>query len=156
METNQDEVRRALLVAERAAAAPYIDYPPSPAWFAPVTGLWFAALVGVFTWWRESVAVFVVGLGLLLALEAGYLTWMRQRHGALPMPGTGTPPAEIGRVWRGYFAGCGVVLALVALVWWQVGVLPAAATTFVLVTSGLVWYERAYVAAAGVVRERLA
>ena len=156
METNQEEVRRALLVAERAAAAPYIDYPASPAWFAPVSGLWFAALVGVFTWWRESVAVFVVALALLIALEAGFFAWMRQRHGALPMPGTGTPPVEIGRIWRGYFAGCGVVITAVALVWWQFGVLPAAATTFVLVASGLTWYERAYISSAGAVRERLA
>ena len=156
METNRDEIRSALLAAERAAAAPYIDYPASPAWYAPVTGLWFAAFVGAFTWWRGSTALFVSFLVVLIALEAGFLAWMQKRHGALPMPGTGTPPAEIGRVWRGYYAGCVLVLGLVALVWWQFGVPPAALTTFVLVASALTWYERAYAKAAGSVRERLA
>ena len=156
METNQNEVRNALLAAERAAAAPYIDYPVLPAWYALATGLWFAGFVGVFAWWRESTALFVSLMAVLVAVEAVFLAWMQKRHGALPMPGTGTPPAEIGRVWRGYFAGCVVVLALVALVWWQFGVLAAAVTTFVLVSAGTAWYERAYAWAAGCVRERLA
>jgi hypothetical protein len=34
-----------LAEAERAAAAPYVDYPPSPRWFAPAAGLWAAGLV---------------------------------------------------------------------------------------------------------------
>lgn len=156
METNQDEVRFALLEAERAAAAPYIDYPVLPKWYAPATGLWFAGFVGVFAWWRESTAMFVSLLAVLVAVEALFLVWMQKRHGALPMPGTGNPPAEIGRIWRRYYAGCVVVLALVALVGWTFGVLPAAAITFALVDAGTAWYERAYAKAAGSVRERLA
>jgi hypothetical protein len=34
METNRDDIGSELLAAERAAAAPYIDYPASPVWFA--------------------------------------------------------------------------------------------------------------------------
>ncbi|HYO19771.1 MAG TPA: hypothetical protein VES02_14025 [Dermatophilaceae bacterium] len=156
METNRDEIRSELLAAERAAAAPYIDYPASPAWFAPVTALWFAALVGALMWLGVNNALFAASIAVLVALEAGYLTWMRRRHGALPMPGTGTPPPEIGRVWRGYFAGCVVILGLVVLAWWQIGLPAAALTVFVLVAGGLTWYERAYVKAARTVRERLA
>ena len=156
METNRDEARSALLAAERAAAAPYIDYPASPGWTAPVTALWVAAMVGAFTLWPERTALFVIYLGVLMALEAGCIAWLQRRHGALPIPGTGTPPTEIGRVWRGYFIGCAVVLAVVTVVWWLVGIPAAALTAFVLVAAGLAWYERAYTGAARSVRERLA
>lgn len=40
--------------------------------------------------------------------------------------------------------------------WWFVGVPVAAAVAFVLVTAGLVVYERKYAVAAGRVRDRLA
>ncbi|MEV0720140.1 hypothetical protein [Asanoa sp. NPDC050611] len=144
-----------LAAAERGAAAPYVTYPPTPWWYAVSVGAWVAALVGTFTWWRESVGLFVGSLAALIALELLFLVWMRRRHGALPMPGTGTPPPEIARVWRAYFAALPLVALAVWLVWWLVGVPAAAGTSFVLVTVGLTVYERRYAAAAAATRARL-
>ncbi len=156
MESNREDARQALLAASRAEAAPYIHYPATPVWFAPATGLWSAAMVGVWAWLPDSKALLFASLAILLALEAAAITWLQRSHGALPMPGTGTPPAEIGRVWRGYFCGCAAVLVVVALAWIVVGILAAAITAFVLVTAGLYWYDSAYNTAAKSVRARLA
>ncbi|MER7006214.1 hypothetical protein ABT297_24655 [Dactylosporangium sp. NPDC000555] len=154
MESGQ--VREQLLLVERAAAAPYVQYPPTPWWYAPIVGAWTAAFIAGFAWWRENGAIFTAWLGILLAAEALFLIWMRRRHGALPMPGHGKPPAEIAAVWRGYFVGVAAIAVLVALAWWFGGVPVAAAAAFALVTAGLVIYERKYAIAAGKVRDRLA
>lgn len=143
-------------MVERAEAAPYVDYPPTPWWYFPSVGLWAAALIAAFAWWRENTVLFIGTIVVLVALEGAFIAWMSRRHGALPMPGRGTPPAEIAVVWRGYFAGVAVVVAVVGLVWWLAGPPVAAPVTFVLVTAGLVLYERRYAVAAAKVRERLA
>ena len=143
-------------MVERAEAAPYINYPPTPWWYFPAVGLWAAAMIGAFTWWRVNVGLFVGVLAALLILAVVFLSWMQRRHGALPMPGRGTPPAEIASVWRGYFLSLPVIVLAVALVWWQGGVPVAAAVAFVLVTAGLAFYERRYALAAARVRQRLA
>ncbi|MEV6969886.1 hypothetical protein AB0M47_32705 [Hamadaea sp. NPDC051192] len=149
------DVAAQLQAVERGEAAPYISYPPTPRWYAPVIGAWAAAFIGVFTWWRENTALFTSFLVLLIVLEGVFLRWMQQRHGALPMPGRGRPPAEIAVVWRGYFAGVLVVAALVGLVWWLAGLGFAAAAAFVLVTAGLAFYEAKYAVAAERVKARL-
>ncbi|WP_238006927.1 hypothetical protein KZZ52_44505 [Dactylosporangium sp. AC04546] len=150
------EARDQLLLVERAAAAPYVQYPPSPWWYAPAVGAWTAALIGAFVWWRENGVLFTASLGMLVSAEVLFLIWMRRRHGAMPMPGHGKPPAEIAAVWRGYFAGVGAIAVLVTLAWWLGGVPVAAAVAFVLVTAGIAIYERKYAIAAGKVRDRLA
>lgn len=156
-----DEYRARLAVelheAERAAAAPYVSYPPTPWWYSPVIGAWFAAMLAVLAQWSRG-SSFVVGLALigLSGLEVGFIRWMMKRHGAMPWPGKGTPPPEIKRLWNRYFLGGLAVVALVAAVWWQFGVWFAAGAAFVLVTGGLYWYERAYLVAAAEVRTRLA
>lgn len=152
----ESDARQQMAMVERAEAAPYIDYPPTPWWYFPSVGLWVAALIGVFAWWRENTVLFIGTIVVLVALEGAFIAWMSRRHGALPMPGHGTPPAEIAIVWRGYFAGVAVVVAVMGLVWWLAGPLVAAPVAFVLVTSGLVLYERRYAVAAAKVRERLA
>ena len=48
METTPDPYQQ-LAEAERAAAAPYVDYPPTPAWYAPAVGAWSAAVVAALT-----------------------------------------------------------------------------------------------------------
>ncbi|WP_155371445.1 hypothetical protein [Catellatospora vulcania] len=144
-----------LKAAERGAAAPYVDYPPTPWWYAPSVGAWVAAMIGAFTWWRENTGAFVGSLALLLAVEALFIVWMRRRHGALPMPGKGTPPAEIAGVWRGYAIALPVIALLVAAAWWLGGVPAAAVAAFVLVTAGLAVYERRYALAAAETRARL-
>ncbi|MFG2043706.1 hypothetical protein [Dactylosporangium sp. NPDC048998] len=150
------EARDQLLLVERAAAAPYVQYPPTPWWYAPAVGAWTAAFIGDFAWWRVNGALFAASLGILVSAEALFLIWMRRRHGALPMPGHGKPPVEIAAVWRGYFVGVVIIAILVALAWWFGGVPVAAAVDFVLVTAGVAIYERKYAIAAGNVRDRLA
>ncbi|MEV0128754.1 hypothetical protein AB0H83_09845 [Dactylosporangium sp. NPDC050688] len=150
-----DEARQQLAIVRRAEAAPYIDYPPTPWWYSPAVGAWAAGMVGAFTWWRSDAAVFVGLLAALIAVELVFVAWMRRRHGALPMPGRGTPPREIAAAWRGYAAGLPVVALAVALTWWLAGAPVAAGVTFVLVTAGLAAYERRYAAAAAKVRSRL-
>ena len=144
-----------LKAAERGAAAPYVTYPPTPWWYAPSIGAWAAAMIGTFTWWRENAGLFVGSFVALISVEIMFVVWMRRRHGALPMPGRGTPPVEIVGVWRGYLAALPVVVLLVGLVWWLVGVPVAAGAAFVLVTVGLAVYERRYAVAAAKTRARL-
>ncbi|MGD9987026.1 hypothetical protein [Pseudonocardia sp.] len=140
---------------ERAEAAPFVIHPATPWWHFPLMGLWAAAMVGAFTWWRENALLFVAAMIALVAIEAGYLTWLSRSHGALPMPGRATPPTELVPVWRGYFLGVAVVVAAVGLLWWLLGVAAAALTTFVLVTGGLAEYDRRYERAAARTRARL-
>ncbi|GIF97556.1 hypothetical protein [Catellatospora citrea] len=149
------EVAEQLKAAERGAAAPYVDYPPTPWWYAPSVGAWVAAMIGTFTWWRENAGLFVGSLVALIAVEILFITWMRRRHGALPMPGKGTPPVEIAGVWRGYAAALPVIALLVAAAWLLGGVPAAALAGFVLVTAGLAVYERRYAVAAAKTRARL-
>jgi hypothetical protein len=152
MESDAEEQLR---IIERADAAPYISYPKTPWWYPPVAGLWVAALIGTFTWWRESGLLFVGSLAVLLGLEVVFLTWMQRRHGAMPFPGRGRPPREIGRIWVRYFQAVPVLVIAIGLAWWLAGVLAGAVTAFVLVTAGIWYYERRYAIAAAKVRERL-
>ena len=144
-----------LRAVERAAAAPYVYFPPTPWWYFPAVGAWAAALVGAFSWWRVNGVLFVASLVLLIALEGLFVRWLRRRHGALPMPGHGRPPEEIASVWRGYAAGFAVVIGAIALAWWRGGIAVGAVVAFVTVTTGLAVYERRYAEAAARARERL-
>jgi len=144
-----------LRVAERGEAAPYVSFPPTPRWVFPAAGAWAAALVGAFALWRANAALFAGALVLLVALEVLFIAWQKRRHGALPVPGYGRPPAEIASVWRGYVAGLVVVIGAVAVAWWLGGIAAGAAVAFVTVTAGLALYERRYAGAAARVRQRL-
>ncbi|WP_327637411.1 hypothetical protein OHB24_03185 [Kribbella sp. NBC_00482] len=151
----EGDAEEQLRIIERAEAAPYVSYPKTPWWYPPVVGLWAAALIGAFASWRDSSALFFTALAVLIGLEVAFLTWMQRRHGAMPFPGRGRPPREIGRLWNRYFVAVGVVVVIVALAWWLAGVLAAAPTAFVLATAGLWYYERRYAVIAAQVRERL-
>ncbi|SCF25313.1 hypothetical protein [Micromonospora mirobrigensis] len=147
--------REQLKVAERGAAAPYLDFPPTPWWYAPSIGAWIAAMIGTFIWWRENAVLFTGSLVILVTAEILFIHRMQRRHGALPRPGKGTPPDEIAGVWRRYLASLPVLVLVVGVVWWLVGVPAAAVTAFVLVTVGLTAYERRYAVAAAEARARL-
>ncbi|GAB2883064.1 hypothetical protein [Nocardioides pacificus] len=151
MESEQD-IAAQLRDVERAAAAPYVVYPPTPRWYPPAAGTWAAALVGVIAWGRDS-AWFAVGMVTLLVAELAFLRWYSRRHGALPS--LRQPPPEFRSAFRRYAVGVAVVLALVALAWTLLGPWAAVATTWVAVTVGLAAYERLYAQAARRVRERL-
>jgi hypothetical protein len=144
-----------LRVIAQGEAAPYISYPPTPWWYSPAVGAWAAAFVGAFAWWRANSPLFIGALVVLIALEGLFIGWLRRRHGALPWPGYGRPPAEIAAVWRGYAVGLAVVAAAVAVSWWLGGVPAGAVVAFVTVTTGLALYERRYAQAAARVRDRL-
>jgi len=144
-----------LRIIEQGEAAPYVHYPRTPWWYFPAVGAWAAALVGAFSWWRVNGFLFVGSLLLLIALEVLFIAWLKRRHGALPVPGYGRPPAEIASVWRGYVAGLTVVIGAVAAAWWLGGVAAGSVVAFATVTAGLALYERRYAVAAARVRERL-
>lgn len=148
---NTKALRERVREADRAAAAPYVDYPASPGWYAPLFGLWAAAFVLVVGLvdnpaWRSG------GL-LVLALACGVIIgWQRRRRGTWPR---GKPPAEIRRVTVGFVIGAAVVIGIGALLLWLTPTAVAAPVSFVVVTAGVWWYDRAYARAADRTRARL-
>lgn len=140
---------------ERGEAAPYIAQPRSPWWVSVVFGVWFAAYVAAFSLWNMSTIAFVVVMLALSAVIGGFFGWYSRRYGVLPSIGRGTPPPEIRREHLFYAAGVLVIAALVVLTWWRLGLMVAAAAAFILVTAGMLLYERRYDRAARAVRERL-
>jgi hypothetical protein len=147
------EARSALAVAERAGAAPYIDYPPTPKWYPAAVGAWLAAMVLTGHGASENVAVFAPVLVVLLALEAAFFTWYRRRWRTWPaMKGA---PKEITAAYRRYYAGCAVAFAVGVAVYVLVSPYAAAALAFVVTTVGLTLYERHYEQAAEATRRRL-
>jgi hypothetical protein len=150
MESNQD-LAHVLRGADRAAAAPYIDYPPTPAWYPPATGVWAACFCLAMAIPDDSPLRGVVLLALV-AVEVGFLVWYRRRRGVFPR---GRAPQEIRRVMAAFIVGAAVVVALGALAVWLAGPWVAAILALVVVTPAVAWYERAYEAAAARARVRL-
>jgi hypothetical protein len=152
MESDQREELRRL---ERAEAAPYVAYPPTPRWYVPATGLWAAAYCANMAWMRAggpewAILPIVV---VLVALAGLFLGWYRRYHGAFPSL-SGPKPPEIRRAYAAYLLGAAAVAGvLVTLIWVVPPVAPAAA--LVLVSGGVWLYERAYGKTAARVRERL-
>ena len=149
-----DDPRAALATVERAAAAPYIDYPPTPKWYPFAVGAWAALLVLCLAGASERPVVFLPLLLVLIAAEVAFFTWYRRYRGT--MPTMRQAPREINTAFRRYFAGAVLVLAACVGAYIAFGPLVCAALAFVLVTLGLSVYERHYAAAAAATRERLA
>jgi hypothetical protein len=145
------EARR---IAERAEAAPYVDYPPTPGWYAPAGGAWAAAYVALLGLREAHGAWLVVGLVLLVAMLGAFLSWYQRYHGAFPS--MRRAPREFRRAFVAYGIGLVVVVVAIAGAWLLIGHAAAAVTAFVVVALGLALYERAYAAAARRTRERLA
>lgn len=147
------EIREQLRLAERAEAAPYVDYPSTPWWYYPLTASWAAAFVAVFA---LDGPAFAIGVVTLVVAELAFLAWLHRWHGALPSPGQpGTPP-EVAAAYRRYFLGLAGVVLVVALTAWLVAVPVGAVLAFVLVGGGLLAYEHDYARAADEVKARLA
>ncbi|NPC97455.1 hypothetical protein [Nocardioides sp. zg-DK7169] len=148
------ELVRAQRAAERAEAAPYTDYPPTPWWYPPAMGVWVTAYVLLLTL-REGHGVWlIVGMVGLAALVGLFLSWYSRHHGA--MPNLRRAPREFRPAFACY---AGVLVGIVgstALAWRLVGPVLAAPVAFVTTVAGIVVYERAYAAAARRTRERLA
>lgn len=149
---SSEELRERIRVAERAAAAPYVDYPPTPWWYSPGFGAWAAALLvllglpGDRHGWRAA------GIAGLVLVEVVFIAWYRRYRGTWP---SGKAPDEIRRVMVGFVIGTVVVLGAGVLLVWLTPVAVAAVAGFVMVTAGIAWYERAYARAAARTRERL-
>ena len=145
-----DEIRAALDEADRAEAAPWVDYPPTPAWYPVGSGFWAAALVLVIG--ELDGPVFAFCMAGLIAIELGFLAWYRRYRGAMP---TGAAPREFrAAIVRFATASCvaaGTVLVLSLAVSPWLGA-PLALVAF---TGIFAWYERAYADAARRTRERL-
>jgi hypothetical protein len=147
------EARSALAVAERAGAAPYIDYPPTPKWYAPAVGAWLAAMVLTCHGASDRPAIFIPLLLVLVAFEGAFFRWYRRRWRTWPaMKGA---PKEIGAAYRRYYACVAVVFAAGVAVYALVSPYTAAALAFVVTTVGLTLYERDYERAAAATRRRL-
>lgn len=145
-----DEVRAALHEADRAEAAPWVDYPPTPAWYPVASGSWAAALVLVVG--ELDGVVFAFFMAGLVAIELGFLAWYRRYRGTMP---SGPAPQEF-RTIIVVFATASVVTAGAVLVL-SLAVSPwlGAPLALVAFTSLFAWYERAYADAARRARERL-
>jgi O-antigen/teichoic acid export membrane protein len=146
------ELRERLRVAERAAAAPYVDYPPTPRWYPPAAGLWSVALVLVVGLPTHSDVWRPVGLCLLVAVNLVFVRWYRRYRGTAPR---GRAPREIRRVMAAFVVGAVVIVAGAALLVWLASAVVAAVVAFVVVTGAIAWYERVYARAADRTRERL-
>ncbi len=156
-----DEIRETLREAERAAAAPWVDYPRDPAWHAlalsvagPMFVLIGAQLFGALAGRATVIALPSVVLSLLVVLV---VTDQRRRRGTWP---TGAMPTELRALLPGYIAGA-IVLAVVfagagALAPAPVPLVLALVLAYGVTFAGVRWYLRAYDRAAARVRERLA
>lgn len=142
-----------LAEAERAAAAPYVDYPPTPWWFFPGAGLWVGAMVLAIANMPERPALSVVAVLVLVMVEIGFFTWYRKRRGTSPT--LRDAPVEVSRAMRRYWIGLSVVIIIGVLVAWLASVVAAAAVLAIAVTIGLVLYERDYGRQAAATRQRL-
>ncbi len=138
---------------ERAAATPFLDHPPAPAWYCPAAGAWSAALVLALAGLAGRPALAVPAVLVLVALEFAFLGWFRRRWGTWPR--LRAAPPEIARAMRGYAVGAVAVIGAVVAAAVLVHPAAGAGVALVGVTTGLWVYERAYARAADAVRRRL-
>lgn len=143
----RDPVRRQLDEVRRGEVAPWVAYPPTPAWLAPAMGLGAAALalaVGLLDGAPRALAqlVLLAGAGLLLV-------WDRRRRGTSP---TGLPPRELTATILRMGTGAVAVAALSWLAGEQVSVWLAAAVAAAGVVVVVARYDREYAAVAARLR----
>ena len=153
MEIDREAAQHLLADAERAAAAPYVDYPPTPRWYPVAAGLWAAGLTLTVTaaWGRPL--IFVPAIAVLLVVEALFLVWYRRYRRT--MPDLRAAPVELRSEFRRFAVGVVGVVAAVVIAEWLAGPWMAAVTTFVAVAAGVLLYERRYATAAAATRARL-
>lgn len=146
-----DEIRAALREADRAEAAPWTDYPPTPRWHPAAVGLWAALLTLAFA---ELDDLRLPAVLALVAIELGFVRWyVRYRNGVMP---TGSAPREFRGAIALFVTGAAVIVAGTAALVTLLSPWAGAGFALVATTILLTWYERAYADAAGRARARLA
>lgn len=144
------EIRDTLRGAERAEAAPWTDYPPTPRWYPPATGIWAGALTLTFGGLDDLTRSLAI-LGLV-GVEVAFIRWYTAYRGG--MWPTGRPPREFRPAIAWFLTGLAVIAAgALALAIVSLGA--AALWVVVAVTLLVARYERAYAEAARRARERL-
>lgn len=132
--------------ADRAEAAPWIEFPATPWWYVPIASIWIGGVVLALSY--RSMLLFFA----LVAAELLFLTWYRRCRGMWP---TGPAPREYRRPITLAGASIFASLGVAAVVWLFAGPWGSAITMAVLSAAILTWYERAYADAARRTRERL-
>ena len=152
MESNShgESVRAQLDEMERGELAPWVIFPPTPAWWAVAFGVWaagFALVVGLL----EGTAQSFAQLALVLVLF-GAIVWDRRRRGTYP---AGRPPGEFTWAVVRMLLGAAAVAGVAWLVGEQVSVWVSAAIAGVGTWAVVARYEHEYAAIAARLRERL-
>jgi len=139
--------------AERAGAAPYIDYPPTPKWYPAAVGAWLAAMILTCHGVSERPAIFLPLLVSLIVAEFAFIAWYRRRWQA--WPSMRNAPKEISSAYRRYALAATPAFAAGIALYAFLGPYVAAGFAFVVTTVGLTVYERHYHHAAEATRRRL-
>jgi len=151
---DRETLQQAQRAAERAEAAPYVDYPRTPAWYPPAMGAWAAAYTLLLTLWEDHGLWLVLGMIGLASLTGLFLGWYSRHHGAIPH--LRHAPREFRSAFATYAAVLVGIVGATVLAWWLVAPTLAALAAFVSTVIGLHLYERAYAVSARRTRERLA
>lgn len=148
-----EQLTEQLAAVERAKAAPYVDYPRTPAWYPAAAGLWVGAMIIAVTN-LESSKLWALAVAALVGAEFAFIRWYSSYRSVWPrLRGAPSEVASTMRTW--IILAIGVIIAV-----FVVAVLTstwiAAATAAVLTTAWATLYERRYAAAAETARRRLA
>ena len=148
---SENDLHESLRTADRAAAAPWVDYPPTPWWYFPAAGCWFAAMAAVVGGVGDNHVVDVIVLVIALVAYGACIGWYRRYRGVMPH---GKPPREFWPAIGWYLVGAA---AFFVVVWFalQASIVLGTVLAFVLATGGLAAYEVAYARAANRTRSRL-
>ncbi|THJ68622.1 hypothetical protein E8P82_01585 [Arthrobacter echini] len=150
-----ENIEDALLAADRAAAAPFVQTPPAPAWYPLAMAIYFTAVAGSFPLLQDDHVL--LGAGVLVVAISGLLTLtltIRAQRGTWPR--LAEAPPEIKRVVAVFVSLAVLALLVSAAIWFWVGAAAGLSTVFIA-SLAVVWaYEfRLYPAAARQVRQRL-
>lgn len=148
------EAREALAELERGEASPYVDYPPTPAWYPPSVGVFAGALVVGIAVLINSTWLGCVVIGGLVVLEAAFLSWYSRFHGA--MPSMRNPPMEFRSLIRRFAVGYAALIGVTVALWFLTNAWVTAAAVAGMATVAVTIYEKAYAATAARTSARLA
>ena len=150
MENDREQLAASLRETARAEAAPWTDFPPTPAWYPPGCGAWSAGLVLAVTV-LDGLAQLAAAV-VLAAVAFAWGRWYRGYRGTMPR-GRDVPERFRPAARRFVVLNVLVVLVVALLAPWSpwLGALAA----LVGITVVFAWYEKAYAEAARLTRADL-